>query len=88
MVDRVNLFRLINAILETERRNEKKVVEKRNENLEDKVTLSEMARELITEESKKEESEKKVDEIKKSIEKGNYKIQEEKILEGFMKFFR
>lgn len=88
MVDRVNLFRLINAILETERRNEKKVVEKRNENLEDKVTLSEMAKELITEESKKEESEKKVDEIKKSIEKGNYKIQEEKILEGFMKFFR
>ncbi|HIP42919.1 MAG TPA: flagellar biosynthesis anti-sigma factor FlgM [Aquifex aeolicus] len=88
MVDRVNLFRLINAILETERRNEKKVVEKRNENLEDKVTLSEMAKELITEESKKEESEKKVGEIKKSIEKGNYKIQEEKILEGFMKFFR
>jgi len=87
MVDRVNLSRLINAILETERKNEKKVVEKRNENFEDKVTLSEIAKELITEESKQEESEKKVDEIKKSIEKGDYKTEDEKILEGLKKFF-
>lgn len=87
MVDRVNLSSLINAILETERKNGKKVVEKRNEHFEDKVTLSEIAKELITEESKKEESEKKVDEIKKSIEKGDYRTEEEKILEGLKKFF-
>ena len=84
MVEKVNLLKLINTALGTEKKDKEKKVS--GESKEDKVILSRIVKEL---ESKpvNTENENKVREIQEKIRKGNYEVSEEKIREGLKRFF-
>ncbi len=87
MIDRVSLNRLIDQVLETERKVRKKEVaevgEVRRE--ESVVEISPEVRKALG--SDLEDVSKKVQRIKEEIAKGVYEVNAEKIIEGFKKFF-
>ena len=85
MVDRVSLSKLIDYVLRTDKG--ERTREREISNREDiKVSLSEAAR-VLEETNVEERDEKRVEEIKQQLEKGEYEVSNEKIKEGLERFF-
>ncbi len=83
MIERVDLWRLVNNILEQERKGREKPAEvKGQEGV--KVELSEVAKNRPQPDLS--QLEDKVSEIRAKLEKGEYKVEPEKILEGLSKY--
>ncbi|NPA32314.1 MAG: flagellar biosynthesis anti-sigma factor FlgM [Aquificae bacterium] len=85
MVDRVSLSKLINLVLQ-EQRSEERRREEGQIKIRDRVTLSRIAQKLITQKPERDETQKKVEVIKRALEKGEYKVQDEKLLKGLEDF--
>lgn len=87
MIDRVSLNRLINQVLESDRKVRSKEVSevKEVQREESVVEISEEARRAL--EVDLEDLSQKVQRIKEEIAKGTYEVNAEKIIEGFKKFF-
>jgi len=83
MIERVDLWNLVNNILEQERKSKEKPAEvKRQEAV--KVELSEVAKKRPQPDLS--ELESKVSEIRAKLEKGEYKVEPQKIFEGLSKY--
>jgi anti-sigma28 factor (negative regulator of flagellin synthesis) len=83
MIERVDLWRLVNNILEQERKSREKPVEVKEQEVV-KVELSEVAKSRPQPDLS--ELESKVSEIKAKLERGEYKVEPEKIFEGLSKY--
>jgi len=85
MIDKVSLYKLIDAVLEPSK--ERRETEEKVKDREDiKVSLSEAIR-VLESKNGEEHYEKKVEEIKEKVERGEYELSEEKIKEGLKRFF-
>ena len=85
MIDKVSLYKLIDAVLEPSK--ERKETEEKVKDREDiKVSFSEAIR-VLESKNGEEHYEKKVEEIKEKVERGEYELSEEKIKEGLKRFF-
>jgi anti-sigma28 factor (negative regulator of flagellin synthesis) len=83
MIERVDLWKLVNNILEQERRSREKTAEVKEQEVV-KVELSEVAKKRPQPDLS--ELESKVSEIKAKLERGEYKVEPEKIFEGLSKY--
>jgi anti-sigma28 factor (negative regulator of flagellin synthesis) len=83
MIERVDLWNLVNNILEQERRSREKTAEVKEQEVV-KVELSEVAKSRPQPDLS--ELESKVSEIKAKLERGEYKVEPEKIFEGLSKY--
>jgi anti-sigma28 factor (negative regulator of flagellin synthesis) len=83
MIERVDLWNLVNNILEQERRSREKTAEVKEQEVV-KVELSEVAKKRPQPDLS--ELESKVSEIKAKLERGEYKVEPEKIFEGLSKY--
>jgi len=83
MIERVDLWNLVNNILEQERKSREKTAEVKEQEAV-KVELSEVAKKRPQPDLS--ELENKVSEIKAKLEKGEYKVEPEKIFEGLSKY--
>jgi anti-sigma28 factor (negative regulator of flagellin synthesis) len=83
MIERVDLWRLVNNILEQEKKSREKPAEVKEQEAV-KVELSEVAKSRPQPDLS--ELESKVSEIKAKLERGEYKVEPEKILEGLSKY--
>ncbi len=83
MIERVDLWKLVNNILEQERKSREKPAEVKEQEVV-KVELSEVAKKRPQPDLS--ELESKVLEIKAKLEKGEYKVEPEKIFEGLSKY--
>lgn len=85
MIDKVSLYKLIDAVLQPSK--ERKETDEKVKDREDiKVSLSEAIR-VLENRNGEEHYEKKVEEIKEKVERGEYELSEEKIKEGLKRFF-
>ncbi len=82
MIERVELQRIINEVLERERRKEKVSEDKGGESA--KVELSRVAKSRVSVDY--EEIDKKVEAIRQKLEKGQYEVSPEKIVQGIEKY--
>jgi hypothetical protein len=83
MIERVNLWKLVNNILEQEKKSREKPAEVKGQEAV-KVELSEVAKKRPQPDLS--ELESKVSEIRAKLEKGEYKVEPEKIFEGLSKY--
>ncbi len=83
MIERVDLWNLVNNILEQERKSREKPAEVKEQEVV-KVELSEVAKSRPQPDLS--ELESKVSEIKAKLERGEYKVEPEKIFEGLSKY--
>ncbi|MFZ8786833.1 flagellar biosynthesis anti-sigma factor FlgM [Thermocrinis sp.] len=83
MIERVDLRNLVNNILEQERKSKEKPAEVKEQEVV-KVELSEVAKKRPQPDLS--ELESKVSEIKAKLERGEYKVEPEKIFEGLSKY--
>jgi anti-sigma28 factor (negative regulator of flagellin synthesis) len=83
MIERVDLWRLVNNILEQEKKSREKPAEVKEQEVV-KVELSEVAKNRPQPDLS--ELESKVSEIKAKLERGEYKVEPEKIFEGLSKY--
>jgi anti-sigma28 factor (negative regulator of flagellin synthesis) len=83
MIERVDLWKLVNNILEQERKSREKPAEVKEQEVV-KVELSEVAKSRP--QPNLSELESKVSEIKAKLERGEYKVEPEKIFEGLSKY--
>jgi anti-sigma28 factor (negative regulator of flagellin synthesis) len=83
MIERVDLWNLVNNILEQERKSKEKPAEVKGQEAV-KVELSEVAKKRPQPDLS--ELENKVSEIKAKLERGEYKVELEKIFEGLSKY--
>jgi anti-sigma28 factor (negative regulator of flagellin synthesis) len=83
MIERVDLWNLVNNILEQERKSKEKPAEVKGQEAV-KVELSEVAKKRPQPDLS--ELESKVSEIRAKLEKGEYKVEPEKIFEGLSKY--
>jgi anti-sigma28 factor (negative regulator of flagellin synthesis) len=83
MIERVDLWNLVNNILEQERRSREKTAEVKEQEVV-KVELSEVAKSRPQPDLS--ELESKVSEIRAKLERGEYKVEPEKIFEGLSKY--
>jgi anti-sigma28 factor (negative regulator of flagellin synthesis) len=79
MIERVDLWNLVNNILEQERKSKEKPAEVKGQEAV-KVELSEVAKKRPQPDLS--ELESKVSEIRAKLERGEYKVEPEKIFEG------
>jgi len=85
MIDKVSLYKLIDVVLEPSK--ERRETDEKVKDREDiKVNLSEAIR-ILENKNGEEHYEKKVEEIKEKVERGEYELSEEKIKEGLKRFF-
>ncbi|RMH01046.1 MAG: hypothetical protein D6699_07130 [Aquificota bacterium] len=82
MIERVELQRIINEVLEREKRKEKVSEDKGGESA--KVELSRVAKSRVSVDY--EEIDKKVEAIRQKLEKGQYEVSPEKIVQGIEKY--
>jgi len=83
MIERVDLWNLVNGILEQDRKSREKTAEVKEQEVV-KVELSEIAKKRPQPDLS--ELESKVSEIKAKLERGEYKVEPEKIFEGLSKY--
>jgi anti-sigma28 factor (negative regulator of flagellin synthesis) len=83
MIERVDLWNLVNNILEQEKKSKEKPAEVKGQEA-IKVELSEVAKKRPQPDLS--ELESKVSEIRAKLEKGEYKVEPEKIFEGLSKY--
>jgi anti-sigma28 factor (negative regulator of flagellin synthesis) len=83
MIERVDLWNLVNSILEQERKGREKIAEVKEQEVV-KVELSDVAKSRPQPDLS--ELESKVSEIKAKLERGEYKVEPEKIFEGLSKY--
>jgi anti-sigma28 factor (negative regulator of flagellin synthesis) len=83
MIERVDLWNLVNNILEQEKKSREKPAEVKEQEVV-KVELSEVAK--SRQQPDLSELEGKVSEIKAKLERGEYKVEPEKIFEGLSKY--
>jgi anti-sigma28 factor (negative regulator of flagellin synthesis) len=83
MIERVDLWNLVNNILEQERKSKEKTAEVKEQEAV-KVELSEVAKKRPQPDLS--ELESKVSEIRAKLERGEYKVEPEKIFEGLSKY--
>ena len=83
MIERVDLWNLVNNILEQERKSREKPAGVKEQEVV-KVELSEVAKKRPQPDLS--ELESKVSEIKAKLERGEYKVEPEKIFEGLSKY--
>jgi anti-sigma28 factor (negative regulator of flagellin synthesis) len=83
MIERVDLWSLVNNILEQEKKSKEKPTEVKEQEAV-KVELSEVAKRRSQPDLS--ELESKVSEISVKLEKGEYKVEPEKIFEGLSKY--
>jgi anti-sigma28 factor (negative regulator of flagellin synthesis) len=83
MIERVDLWKLVNNILEQEKKSREKPAEVKEREVV-KVELSEVAKSRPQPDLS--ELESKVSEIKAKLERGEYKVELEKIFEGLSKY--
>jgi anti-sigma28 factor (negative regulator of flagellin synthesis) len=83
MIERVDLWNLVNNILEQERKSKEKPAEVKGQEVV-KVELSEVAKKRPQPDLS--ELESKVSEIRAKLERGEYKVEPEKIFEGLSKY--
>jgi anti-sigma28 factor (negative regulator of flagellin synthesis) len=83
MIERVDLWNLVNNILEQERKSKEKPAEVKEQEVV-KVELSEVAKKRPQPDLS--ELESKVSEIRAKLEKGEYRVEPEKIFEGLSKY--
>jgi anti-sigma28 factor (negative regulator of flagellin synthesis) len=83
MIERVDLWKLVNNILEQEKKSREKPAEVKGQEAV-KVELSEVAKKRPQPDLS--ELESKVSEIRAKLEKGEYKVEPEKIFEGLSKY--
>ena len=83
MIERVDLWNLVNSILEQERKGREKTAEVKEQEVV-KVELLEVAKRRP--QPGLSELESKVSEIKAKLEMGEYKVEPEKIFEGLSKY--
>jgi hypothetical protein len=83
MIERVDLWNLVNSILEQERKGREKTAEVKEQEVV-KVELSEVAKKRPQPDLS--ELESKVSEIRAKLERGEYKVEPEKIFEGLSKY--
>uniref|UniRef100_A0A7C5SYL2 Anti-sigma-28 factor FlgM C-terminal domain-containing protein n=1 Tax=Thermocrinis ruber TaxID=75906 RepID=A0A7C5SYL2_9AQUI len=83
MIERVDLWNFVNNILEQERKSREKPAEVKEQEAV-KVELSEVAKRRPQPDLS--ELESKVSEIKAKLERGEYKVEPEKIFEGLSKY--
>ena len=83
MIERVDLWNLVNNILEQERKSREKPAGVKGQEMV-RVELSEIAKSRPQPDLS--ELESKVSEIKAKLERGEYKVEPEKIFEGLSKY--
>ncbi len=83
MTEKTDLWNLVNNILEQEKKSREKPTEVKGQEAV-KVELSELAKKRPQPDLS--ELESKVSEIKAKLEKGEYKVEPEKIFEGLSKY--
>jgi hypothetical protein len=83
MIERVDLWKLVNNILEQEKKSKEKPAEVKEQEVV-KVDLSEVAKKRPQPDLS--ELESKVSEIRAKLERGEYKVEPEKIFEGLSKY--
>jgi anti-sigma28 factor (negative regulator of flagellin synthesis) len=83
MIERVDLWNLVNNILEQERKSKEKPAEVKGQEAV-KVELSEVAKKRSQPDLS--ELESKASEIRAKLERGEYKVEPEKIFEGLSKY--
>ncbi len=83
MIERVDLWKLVNNILEQEKKSKEKPAEVKEQEVV-KVELSEVAKKRPQPDLS--ELESKVSEIRAKLERGEYKVEPEKIFEGLSKY--
>ena len=83
MIERVDLWNLVNSILEQERKGREKIAEVKEQEVV-KVELSDVAKSRPQPDLS--ELESKVSEIKAKLERREYKVKPEKIFEGLSKY--
>jgi hypothetical protein len=83
MIERVDLWNLVNNILEQEKKSKEKPAEVKEQEVV-KVDLSEVAKKRPQPDLS--ELESKVSEIRAKLERGEYKVEPEKIFEGLSKY--
>ncbi len=83
MIERVDLWNLVNNILEQERKSKEKPAEVKGQEAV-KVELSEVAKKRPQPDLS--ELERKALEIRANLEKGEYKVEPEKVFEGLSKY--
>jgi anti-sigma28 factor (negative regulator of flagellin synthesis) len=83
MIERVDLWNLVNNILEQEKKSKEKPAEVKEQEVV-KVELSEVAKSRPQPDLS--ELESKVSEIRAKLERGEYKVEPEKIFEGLSKY--
>jgi hypothetical protein len=83
MIERVDLWKLVNNILEQEKKSKEKPAEVKEQEVV-KVELSEIAKKRPQPDLS--ELESKVSEIRAKLERGEYKVEPEKIFEGLSKY--
>jgi len=83
MIERVDLWKLVNNILEQEKKSREKPAGVKGQEAV-KVELSEIAKSRPQPDLS--ELESKVSEIKAKLERGDYKVEPEKIFEGLSKY--
>jgi len=83
MIERVDLWNLVNNILEQERKSREKTAEVKGQEAV-KVELSEVAKRRPQPDLS--ELESKVSEIRAKLERGEYRVEPEKIFEGLSKY--
>ena len=83
MIERVDLWKLVNNILEQEKKSREKPAGVKGQEVV-KVELSEIAKSRP--QPALSELESKVSEIKAKLERGEYKVEPEKIFEGLSKY--
>ncbi len=83
MIERVDLWNLVNSILKQEKKSREKPAEVKEQEVV-KVELSEVAKKRPQPDLS--ELESKVSEIKAKLERGEYKVEPEKIFEGLSKY--
>jgi hypothetical protein len=83
MIERVDLWNLVNSILKQEKKSREKPAEVKEQEVV-KVELSEVAKKRPQPDLS--ELESKVSEIRAKLERGEYKVEPEKIFEGLSKY--
>ncbi|NAZ06416.1 MAG: hypothetical protein GU344_00390 [Thermocrinis sp.] len=83
MIERVDLWNLVNNILEQEKKSREKPAEVKEQEVV-KVELSEVAKRRSQPDLS--ELESKVSEIRAKLERGEYRVEPEKIFEGLSKY--
>jgi hypothetical protein len=83
MIERVDLWNLVNSILKQEKKSREKPAEVKEQEVV-KVELSEIAKKRPQPDLS--ELESKVSEIRAKLERGEYKVEPEKIFEGLSKY--